>query len=380
VDVALATALFVGVVLAVPPTPVSPRSEVPPLDAAGLAVVALACTALLWRRTRPVAVWGAIGLLGVLQALAGTPPVRLVPVLVIALYAVAAYTDRRRAVICAAVTVTAALTLLAWTTGDVFDSPLGFAVAGWSVLPAILGDAVRSGRQTLKDAVQRAQAAEHSRDTEAARQVAEERLRISRELHDVVGHHIAVINVQAGVAEHLLRTDPAQAVAALQQVREASSLALAETGQLVRMMRTDDDATTAGGPAPTLAALPALVEEVRDSGSPVSWRHTGPAPDIGAAGGLHAFRIVQEALTNARRHGDGDVQLVTEQRPDRLVVEVSNRVAGDEQAAPSGHGLVGMHERAVLCGGELRTQHVGGRFVVTVVLPVTGVLAGEEDR
>lgn len=376
-DIALSAALFVGVVLAVPPTPVSPTGEVPALDAAGLAVVALACTALLWRRTRPVAVWGGIALLGVVQALTGTPPVRLVPVLVIALYAVAAYTDRRRAVVCAAVTVTAALTLLAWTTGEVFDSPLGFAVAGWSVLPAILGDAVRSGRQTLKDAVQRARAAEHSRDTEAARQVAEERLRISRELHDVVGHHIAVINVQAGVAEHLLRSDPAQAVAALQQVREASSLALAETGQLVRMMRTDDD-PTAGGPAPTLAALPALVEEIRASGSPVSWRHTGPAPDIGAAGGLHAFRIVQEALTNARRHGDGDVQLVTEQRPDRLVIEVSNRVAGDGQAGASGHGLVGMRERAVLCGGELRTQHVGGRFVVRVVLPVTGAVTGED--
>jgi signal transduction histidine kinase len=150
----------------------------------------------------------------------------------------------------------------------------------------------------------RAQQAETTREEEAQRRVAEERLRIAQELHDVIAHHVSVINVQSGVARHLLQRDPDRAGVALDVVREASRAALAETAQLVGLLRNDEEGLPTS-PAPGLDRLDELVEATRRAGLEVQLQRVGQPLVVAPAADLVAYRVVQEALTNALKHGAG---------------------------------------------------------------------------
>jgi signal transduction histidine kinase len=218
--------------------------------------------------------------------------------------------------------------------------------------------------------------AERTREVEAARRVAEERLRIARELHDVLGHHVAVIGVQSGVAETLMASRPDAAREALRHVQDASEQVLAELAALVEVLREPGD-DARGAPQPGLGALVALLDETRATGLVVDHETTGDVRPLAPVVDLVAYRVVQEALTNAHKHGDGSARLELTYAEDTLTIEVTNRVAPGSapvaEDAAGGHGLVGMRERVASVGGDLAAGLDLTTFRVSAVLPALAV-------
>jgi signal transduction histidine kinase len=234
-------------------------------------------------------------------------------------------------------------------------------------LPKLVGDAVRTRRLRMETLEARVGMAEQ----ETLRRVAEERLRIAREVHDVVGHGLATITLRAGVADRVAERDPDEVRAALQAIRKVSRESLAELSALLGVLRAEGEAERA--PTPDLAALPRLVDGLRDAGMDVALEADanggGPVPEVvGAAG----YRIVQEALTNVARHaGAGAAARVRVARHDGVVeIEVRDDGVGSSALTPGG-GLIGMRERAAAVGGRLEAGSApGGGFRVWASLPV----------
>ena len=248
-----------------------------------------------------------------------------------------------------------------------------------AVVPTVLGLLIRERRERIAAAEQRAEAAEHSRQAEADRQVTAERLRIAHELHDVLAHHIAVVNAQAGVAQYLLRTDPAAADTALAGIAANSRAALDELRATLGLLRAEGD--TAPGdsraPAPTTEHLGQLLDSFTDAGLRLTVTVHGEPGALSGQADLAFYRIVQEALTNATKHAPGsDVSLGIDWYPASVRLNISNT----EPAAASqglrnqgtGHGLIGMRERAAAAGGTLSAgPAAAGGYRVTATLPVT---------
>lgn len=345
------------------------------VDAVVAGSVVLGAASLAWRRTAPfVALTVTAVALGVTTALGGPGSGALGPVL-IAVYSAVAW-DRRLAG-----TVAAAVDVMAVAAADVVRTGAwwGDDVALSAMLVAVVlaaGFAVGSRRSTLVAAKDRVERAERTREVEAARRVAEERLRIARELHDVLGHHVAVIGVQAGVAETLLESRPEAARAALEHVQDASGSVLTELAALVEVLREPGDGP-ATSPTPGLEALDGLLEDVRSTGLVVDVASRGAPPRLAPVVDLTAYRVVQEALTNAHKHGDGRAELIMTHAADALTIEVLNAFRPDVAGGGRGHGLVGMRERVVSVGGSLDAGADGRHFRVCAVLPVLAVGAGQ---
>lgn len=254
-------------------------------------------------------------------------------------------------------------------------------------MAAAAGDAVRSRRAFVDAIRERAERAERSRDEEARRRVAEERLRIARDLHDVVAHHIALVNVQAGVAAHVMDKRPDQAKEALGHVREASRSALNELRATVGLLRQSGDPEAPTEPAPGLAVLNDLVDTFRNAGLPVEVACNNEGTGMPAAVDLAAYRIIQEALTNVQKHAGPDakaeVSVVRVGPAVEVTVLDNGRAAGSGDTPPSaggaregidggGHGLIGMRERATALRGSCTAgPRYGGGFRVQAILPVT---------
>jgi signal transduction histidine kinase len=176
--------------------------------------------------------------------------------------------------------------------------------------------------------------------------------------------------VQAGVAAHLLTERPQAAAAALEQVRAAGAGILDELGTLLGVLRDADGSAAPTEPTPGLADLDRLLDSFAAAGLHVEHTVSGPAGPVPATVAATAYRIVQESLTNAARHGDGRAWLVLTYAPDRLCIQVRNR-CWPGRTVGAGHGLVGMRERAAAAGGTLVAGLVpGGEFVVEASLPV----------
>jgi signal transduction histidine kinase len=294
----------------------------------------------------------------------------------VALYTVAVTTERRwRLAVVAVVTVVWALFLETVLYGDSMfrGEPLYVAV---TMLAAIwLGEAVRNRRAYVAELRNRAELAERTREEEARRRVDEERLRIARELHDVVSHSIGVISVQAGVAAHLLERRPDKAGKALATIRQASDEALGELHTMLGVLRQPDGQGAPLTPAPGLAQLGALVAQAEAAGLEVAVAVDDGAQRLPPALDLACYRIVQESLTNVVRHAHARHATVTVTAAgDALVVTVDDDGAG--AAAPgsgngAGQGIVGMRERARALGGTLEAgpRREGG-FRVRASLPV----------
>jgi signal transduction histidine kinase len=240
-----------------------------------------------------------------------------------------------------------------------------------AVVPAWLaGDAVRA-RRTYRERL----AAESRRRSaeEQGRARAEERLRLSREVHDVISHNLSMIAVRSGVARMLLDEQPAEARAALAAIETTSRSALNEIRNLLRRIR--DPAVADETATPTLAELPALVGRLRDSGLDLGYRCTGEPAGYGAALELSAYRIAQEALTNVVKHAPGArAWLEVAHGPDELSITVTDDGPGASSApGTAGLGITGMRERAALLGGQLTagTRPEGG-FTVSARLPTGG--------
>jgi signal transduction histidine kinase len=225
---------------------------------------------------------------------------------------------------------------------------------------------------------ERAERAERTREEEARRRVAEERLRIARDLHDVVAHHIALVNVQAGVASHVMDKRPDQAKEALSHVREASRTALDELRATVGLLRQSGDPEAPTEPAPGLARLDELADTFRNAGLPVEIARADDGTTLPAALDLAAYRVIQEALTNVRKHaGDGAKAEVSVVRVGAYMeITVLDDGTGEDTGpadagGPGGHGLLGMRERVTAVGGALTAgPRYGVGFRVHAILPL----------
>lgn len=346
-------------------------------------LAAVGCSALLWRRRQPFGVLALALCCGVVFQVLGVreSPLVMGPVLV-SVYTVAVMTDRRTA--CTAASVSAAVLVGAaalWGSKPWLD-PDNVATLAWTALPAAIGDGVRSRRAYVAAVEERAEHAERTREQEAQRRVAAERVRIARELHDIVAHHIALINAQAGVAVHLLERRPDGILTALEDIRDTSRSALDELRVTVGLLRQSDDPVAPRDPLPGLAQVPALLASFERVGLAVKHTRHGMAEPLDPAVDLAAYRIVQESLTNVRKHSGADhARLFLHYRPERLTITVED----DGNAAPhppqpgAGHGLIGMRERATTVGGTLHARpRPEGGFSVTAELPLRPSPAGDK--
>ncbi|ROQ69540.1 histidine kinase [Streptomyces sp. 840.1] len=344
--------------------------------ASSVLLMVLSALALVWRRRHPMAVLVATGGLTVVELVLVDPPAPVVMSVVIALYTIASRTDRPTTWRAGLLTMTA-LTAAAMLFGSApWYSQENFGVFAWTGMAGAAGDAVRSRRAFVDAIRERAERAERTREEEARRRVAEERLRIARDLHDVVAHHIALVNVQAGVAAHVMDKRPDQAKQALAHVREASRSALNELRVTVGLLRQSGDPEAPTEPAPGLAVLDELVKTVRRAGLPVEVACAADGnPPLPAAVDLAAYRVIQEALTNVRKHaGPGakaEVSVVRVGATAEVMVLDNGRGNPDGRDDGGGHGLLGMRERVTALGGTLSAgPRYGGGFRVHAILPV----------
>ncbi|MDO0928050.1 histidine kinase [Streptomyces sp. TG1A-8] len=344
-------------------------------DPLSLLLMTLASLALVLRRRAPGRVLAATGALSVVECVTGDPRAPVAMCAVIALYTVASTTDRTTTWRVGLLTMTV-LTAAAMLAGPLpWYAQENLAIVAWTGIGATAGDAVRSRRAVVQAIRERAERAERTREEEARRRVAEERLRIARDLHDVVAHHIALVNVQAGVAAHVMDRRPDQAKEALAHVREASRSALNELRATVGLLRQSDDPEAPTEPAPGLSRLDDLAGTFRSAGLPVEVARADQGTELPAAVDLAAYRIVQEALTNVRKHAGAGARAevsVVRVGPDIEVTVLDDGPGG--AAAPGdggGHGLLGMRERVTALGGTLTTgPRYGGGFRVHAILPV----------
>jgi signal transduction histidine kinase len=240
----------------------------------------------------------------------------------------------------------------------------------------VLGDRMRTGRAYTAALEERAQRLEQEREAQAKAAVREERTRIARELHDVVAHNVSVIVVQATAAGRVLDADdadPAGVREALGTIEATGRAALAELRTVLGALRTDQD-DHARTPQPGLAKLPELVQRTREAGLPVELRIRGEHRALPPGVDLSAYRIVQEALTNALKHASPtSATVLVRYQPNRLDLQVSN---DDRGASPTGRhrggqGLVGMRERVLLFEGDFQAGPLpGGGFSVQASFPL----------
>ncbi|MGI5167940.1 sensor histidine kinase [Spirillospora sp. CA-253888] len=375
-DAALAGALLVSLLVFTLLTPPDDRySASSPV--AGLALTAVTCAALVWRRDHPVAVAVFTGAACTAYYPVTEPDGPLAIVYVIALYGVAA---------AGRLAVAALLGLLAVAGTYYGEEQTGvnhledaglYLLAGWLVAVIAVGAVMHNRRAYLREAERRLAEAERGRAETARRQVTEERLRIARDLHDVLGHHISLINVQAAAALHGLQRDPAAAESALIAIKGASKETLRELRATLGVLRQVDE----DGPAPAagLARLDELASGAIAAGLAVRVEREGDGGGDGAAppalhpdADLAAYRVVQESLTNITRHSDAATALVRVRRTaDSVIVEVEDDGGPlPGETAGSGTGLRGMRERVTALGGELTAgPRPGGGFAVRAVLP-----------
>lgn len=299
-------------------------------------------------------------------------PNLLLPVALVLLFNVAQRFDRRTAIVAGAVTTAAFfLIITAVLRQDAFGGA-GLAAIAWPAFAGAAGAAVRSARESVSTAEERALRAEESQDLEAQRRVIEERLRIAHDVHDLVAHHIAVINVQSAVAGHLMETDPPAAGEALDVVRSAASTVVDQLGELLGVLRSPEDLDEPTAPTPNLAAIGDLISSFAASGLNVRTETSGAQRPMSGLAELTAYRVVQEALTNAHKHGEGSATVSLRFGDDGLEVTVTNPINTlDPSHNHDGFGLIGMRERVEGVGGSLEsgTSHRGQQFEVAATIP-----------
>ncbi|MEU4995195.1 sensor histidine kinase [Streptomyces sp. NPDC021622] len=343
-------------------------------------LMVLGAVALIFRRRDPWLVLAATCAVSVIDLVTGEYRGAVVMSAVVALYTVAATTNRPTTWRIGLITMTG-LTGVAMVAGPLpWYAQENLGIFAWTGMASAAGDAVRSRRAFVDAIRERAERAERTREEEARRRVAEERLRIARDLHDVVAHHIALVNVQAGVAAHVMDKRPDQAKEALSHVRDASRSALNELRATVGLLRQSGDPEAPTEPAPGLAHLDDLVDTFRHAGLPVEVTRGDAATELPAGADLAAYRIIQEALTNVQKHaGTGAKAEVSVVRVGpNIEVTILDDGPGestepqDDENNGGGHGLIGMRERVSALSGRCTAgPRYGGGFRVHAILPVT---------
>jgi signal transduction histidine kinase len=328
---------------------------------------------LVARRRAPVLVYLGFAGVWVGYVAAGYWPVVNSAGALLALYTIAAQRPPR-------VTVAfATLTGVLWMYAGLQDAHNTLAtVAAQSIAwPAVLCYVGNGTRRVVEQGRQLAvQAEELRRDREerARQAVTEERIRIARELHDVVAHHMSVISVQAGLARYVLASDAGTAAGALDTVLGTSAEALDELRRLLAVLRMEPEDSEPYDPTPGLDRLGDLAERVRVAGVPVDVVVTGDRRPLAPGVDLCAYRVVQESLTNVLKHAAPARATVTlRYEPDRFIARVTDDGRNPANGRPGGHGLIGMTERAKLYGGTLTAgRRAEGGFEVILTVPTGG--------
>src|SRR5215218_564390 len=364
----LATALYVFV----PPNLGLPRGTF----VLGCALVLLHTLPLALRRRFPGTVLALVVASGLAFAILDLPPDRLGPAILVAVYSVAAY-GRRWVPLAGLAGVEAALVAVQFSPGrtgvGTLVGTLGVVAAAW-----LLGHFAHNYRAYAARLEERTAELERAREALARRAVVEERLRLARELHDVVAHAMSVIAVQSGVGAHIADTQPKEARRSLAAIEATSRAALTELRRLLGVLRQDSDEPQGDlAPVPGLADLEGLLAEVAKAGLAVKLRVNGTRPPLPAGEDLSAYRIVQEALTNVVKHaGPARAQVVVGYHDKDVTVEVTDDgraavTAASDGRVGTGHGLIGMRERVQAFGGDLQTgPRPGGGFRVAARLPL----------
>jgi signal transduction histidine kinase len=282
--------------------------------------------------------------------------------LAFAVYAVSVYGPNRiRLVVAATAIATIIVAVLVLVFGNFPTARVLIPSGAFSLIAWVIGDYVRSRRSFFMELVER-----HRHEREQAAE--DERLRIARELHDVVAHNVSVMAIQAGAA----RVSGSSSAEALESIEHGARDTLAELNKLLGVLRKSPTAPDLT-PQPTLDEVDALLKPARDAGLNASLKITGEPRPLSAAVDLSAYRIVQEAITNVLKHANASrVEVVVDYRPNALALTISDNGAGRQQGdSKNGHGLVGMRERVALFGGDFSTgtSALGG-FTVRATLPV----------
>ncbi|NUQ95443.1 MAG: sensor histidine kinase [Streptomyces sp.] len=348
----------------------------PALDPLAWILVLLATLPLALRTKAPVTVFAFVHAVGVLYISLGYWPVVITFGPMLAVYTVASVRPARTTAVCAAVMGGVWVYAGLVTDGSSMASVIAQAVA----YPLVFWWFGHIARRTAELTRQlRAEQAERAR-----REVAEERVRIARELHDVVAHHMAVINVQAGLARFVFTTDAPTAREALDTIAGASGEALEELRRMLGLLRAEGVSGADGAPAPGLGQLAEMVDRVRAGGVPVDLRVTGEPRPLPPGVQLCLYRVVQEALTNVLKHAPGaNAAVELAYRAGEMTVSVTDDGKGvdpDRKRGRGGHGLIGMRERAKLYGGTIVVgPRSEGGFGVHLTLPTSVQAARRGD-
>ncbi|GHC89859.1 two-component sensor histidine kinase [Streptomyces flavofungini] len=331
--------------------------------------------ALLVRSRWPVAVSVVTGVACAGWALYGHIGELLNLPVMVALYALAVLGDRRRT-LRAAVIAALASGVVSVVAGIDVAQPQGAPLLEmlWPLVPLLLGEVVRGRRELMQEYADRATRAESEREREAQRKVQQERVRIARELHDVVAHTVSAMTVQAGLALDALDKRPEVARTAMRQVRASGKEAVRELRATVGMLR-EGQGEAGKEPAPRLEQLGELAQRVRGTGAEVSLHRDTGGRALPQVVELAAYRIIQEALTNVIKHARAQHAAVSVAVVgDVLVVEVTDDGPPGDGAITNGYGLIGMRERAASVGGSVEAGPVPGEgWRVRAVLPLGAV-------
>ncbi len=374
-DVMLAALLFIL-------TAVDVAATEPGYQDAGLpayVLVAIGALALVWRRRAPITVLVVVSL--VMAAYwVGDHSSFLSSLGVPALYSLVVHgADRRRVWIayvglCVALVTTAGVTVL--NADDGFEWFNGTSMILYLTGTAIVGTLVRNRQRIFVDTQRRADQAEADRLAAAERAVARERLRIAREMHDVVAHGMSVVAVQAAAAREIVETNPAKATEVLGRIENVSRDSLTEMRRMLGVLRNNDESTGSLSPQPTIDDVRTAVAQSVESGVATELVVTGTPRDLPHGIGLAAFRIVQEALTNVRKHAGATARATVsiDHQERHLVVEIHDDGRGAATAisdAGGGNGLIGMRERVEAYDGEFSAgPRPGGGYAVRATLPI----------
>jgi signal transduction histidine kinase len=332
-------------------------------------LVAVAYSMLAFRRTRPVLAGAVVFALWIFANvfLDDVEPLQIPLIAVLFMcWAMGAHTSGREAVVAPFVVFAGMFGVAATFTDPVFSDfifPPAFALIAW-----LAGRGVRTRTRLTEELHEAAVQAQEAHEEDAARAAVDERRRIAREMHDVVAHSVSVMVVQAGGARRIIDRDPARAVEAAARIEDVGRAALAEMRRLLGVLHHTDERA----PQPSMRELNSLVERTRAAGLPVSLTVEGEPRSLPAGMDLAAYRVVQEALTNAIKHaGAAPTEVTVRWEPEHLELEIVDNGAPAANGKAGGHGLVGMEERVRLYDGELRAgRRAGGGFEVVARLPL----------
>ena len=316
---------------------------------------------LWWRRRHPVPVLAVIAGAEVAKWALGFSSEPSGPALVFAIYAISVY-DRTpaRLIVCGAAIVLIVLAVFLLFLGRFPEARNLIPAGALSLVAWVIGDYIRSRRQSFIELVAR-----HRHEREQA--AGGERLRIARELHDVVAHKVSVMAIQAGAA----RVSGQSSEEALVLIEQGARDTLSELNKLLGVLRKGPG-TPELAPQPSLDEADTLLGPARDAGLEATLKFTGDKRPLPAALDLSAYRIIQEAITNVLKHANASrVEVIVDYEPECLGLTISDNGSGSQQTASAGHGLIGMRERVELFAGEIRTgsSPLGG-FTVRAKLPV----------